>query len=269
MSKKFKKDQAEDKDYEDRKIWERYTIKGLLYQDIIQGILRSEADSNKQKFSIEELPEVERYYQNVANYLLEHGTYEGFNPEDYCIGDKMRDKNWLSLIKRCNSSIFQASASQAQGNFMHRSFAEYYVAKTMKMHWERIVEIEDDEEKMQNILHAIQVECSREEAYTIFDDYVNKKISIKGELEFSKLKEIISISDERKADIYEYLMAHVSPEVHHSHRDNALSLLCYVGGGYNEKIVETMAFVENLKHHFADFNLAKIMNFRRTSPALI
>ena len=69
---------------------------------------------------------------------------------------------------------------------------------------------------------------------------VNKKISISGELEFSKLKEIISISDKRKADIYEYLMAYVSPEVHHSHRDNALSLLCYVSGVYNEKIVETM-----------------------------
>lgn len=85
----------------------------------------------------------------------------------------------------------------------------------------------------------------------IFNDYVNKKISITRELDFDKLKEIVSISDESKAEIYKYLMNYVSPKVHYNHRYNALSLLCYIGGGYKDKIVETMLSRINDPKEFA------------------
>ncbi len=99
---------------------------------------------------------------------------------------------------------------------------------------------------------ALRIELSRlteDDRYTIFEsifnDYLDKKITIKEEIDFSKLVEIISISDGRKLDIYNYLMKYATKGEHHNHRYNASNLLCYVKGDYSKKIIETMITIIN------------------------
>lgn len=93
---------------------------------------------------------------------------------------------------------------------------------------------------------ALKIELSRlteDDKYTIFEsifnDYIDKKITIQDEI-FSKLVEIISTSTKRKPDIYNYLMKYTAKGEHRNHRYNALNLLCYVKGDYNKQIIETI-----------------------------
>jgi len=93
---------------------------------------------------------------------------------------------------------------------------------------------------------TLNIELSRlteDDRYTIFEsifnDYRDKKITIRGDI-FLKLVEIISISDRRKPDIHGCLMKYATKGEHHNHRYNALHLLCYVKGNYSKQIVETL-----------------------------
>ncbi len=94
---------------------------------------------------------------------------------------------------------------------------------------------------------ALRIEPSRlndEDKYiifkSIFDSYLKKKIPIRGEIDFTKLRAIISQSGRKKQDIYVYLMKYAFSNVHQSHRYNSLRLLCYVRGIDDTKIIETL-----------------------------
>lgn len=94
---------------------------------------------------------------------------------------------------------------------------------------------------------ALKIESSRlneNDRYTIFksifDSYLDKKIPIKSELDFPRLKNIIDQSGSKKEDIFSYLMKHAHSKVHYNHRYNALNLLSYVKGYKDNEIIETM-----------------------------